>query len=116
MELLLPLILIAVGGLPLLVFAGAGIPFASVGGFVLCVAAGGLGVLWDTFGPLPCTLLLFVLVVGVVGYLQATAKPGSFWDADFEARCRRQVEEMEAEKRAEEERQRKMRIARAFGR
>jgi hypothetical protein len=61
MELLLVLILIAVGGLPLLIYAAAGILFAAVGGVLICLLLGFLAAFGQYIG--------FVFLIGAVGLM-----------------------------------------------
>jgi hypothetical protein len=64
MDLLLLLILIAVGGLPLLVFAGLAVLLMPVVGFVFLLAAGGLYALGSWLPALSssCSLALFCIM------------------------------------------------------
>jgi hypothetical protein len=76
MTLLLVLILLAVGGAPLLVIAlGAGL-LLPVFGFILSL-------LWYVFllyGPGWFLVCLALPIWVTCAYLEITAKPGSFWD------------------------------------
>jgi hypothetical protein len=80
MELLLLLILIAVGGLPLLFFAGAVVLLAPVVGFLVCLVLGGMVALGESVPAIVsnCILVVFFIVAGgllCVGYYDKWRDP-----------------------------------------